>query len=63
MNIEDIAEDCHEQLGKPSPWYFPRQQHERKEKREGQGREGGSYRCTFGPPGPVRPKPEKARIV
>jgi hypothetical protein len=22
-----------------------------------------SYRCTFGPPGPVRPKPEKVRIV
>jgi hypothetical protein len=21
------------------------------------------YRCTFGPPGPARPKPEKARIV
>lgn len=22
-----------------------------------------NYRCTFGPPGPARPKPEKARIV
>jgi hypothetical protein len=21
------------------------------------------YRCTFGPPGPARPKPEKTRIV
>ena len=21
------------------------------------------YRCTFGPPGPARPKPEKARNV
>jgi hypothetical protein len=42
MDIENIAQDCHEQLGKPSPWYFPRQQHGRKKKREGQGREGGS---------------------
>jgi hypothetical protein len=24
---------------------------------------GPWYRCTFGPPGPARPKPENARIV
>jgi hypothetical protein len=24
---------------------------------------GRGYRCTFGPPGPARPKPEKARHV
>jgi hypothetical protein len=27
------------------------------------GQGGGGYRCTFGLPGPARPKPEKARIV